>query len=184
VSPAASKALGSPDDACRTASAEVPSFLDGGALPPEPATLQAPQPVFQGEPLLPPERPGESVSEVQGCLAATERTAAAGARYPQPPGRPPDAVRVNPLSSGLIVTHELAHPCCLHAAVSASVEGAAVRVIETLDGTSCDCRCASRLRTAIALPPGRYSVAVVVRGPGSGERTAYSGEAALPAPGR
>src|SRR5262245_1128998 len=100
VSPAASKALGSPDDVCRTASVEIPSFPDGGtlpaapgALPPEPAPVRAPAPVFQSKPLLPPERPGESVSEVQGCLGAAERTAAAGARYPPPPDRPPaDAV--------------------------------------------------------------------------------------------
>src|SRR6185295_17987263 len=115
------------DEVCRTASAEVPSFADGGTrpaepegLPPEPATSEAPRPVFQAKPLLPPERPGESISEVQGCLAA-ERTAAAGARYP-PPDHPADAVRVNPLSSGLIITHELAHACCLHTAVAASVE--------------------------------------------------------------
>ncbi|HEY8208807.1 MAG TPA: hypothetical protein VIG99_15060 [Myxococcaceae bacterium] len=190
VSPAASKALGAPDEACRTASAEVPSFAEGGSgtrpaepegLPPEPAASQAPRPVFQGKPLLPPERPGESVFEVQGCLAAAEHTAAAGARHPQPPDRPEDAVRVTPLSSGLIVTHEMAHPCCLRAAVAASVEGAAVQVSETLSGSPCACRCASRLRTAIALAPGRYSVSVVVRGPGSGEeRTAWSGETALP----
>ena len=187
ASPAASKSLGSAEDACRTAPAEVPSFPDGGTLPerpqdlpPEPAALQPPRPAFQGRPLLPPERPGESVSEVQGCLAAAERTAAAGARFPAPDGQPQDAVRVNPLASGVIVTHELVHPCCLQATVSATVEGAAVRVTESLAGVPCECRCASRLRTAIALAPGHYSVAVVVRGPASEERTPYSGPLTLP----
>lgn len=187
VNPATSKALGSPEDICRTASAEVPAFPDGGhqdlvegfadapdlALPP-------PRPRFQSTPLLPPGRPGESVSDVQGCLAATERTAAAGARFPAPVDRPADAVRVNPLGGGLILTHEAAHPCCVQASVSASVEGASVKVLETLSGTPCGCRCASRLRTAVALPPGRYSVSLLVRGPDSGERAVFSGPATVP----
>lgn len=186
VSPAASKALGSTDDACRTASAEVPTFPDGGALPDQPlavhpAALQAPEPAFESNPLLPPDEPGQSVSESQGCLSGDEHTLATGARWPPPSGdRPRDAVRVNPLSTGLLITHELAHPCCLQARVSATVQGGAVRVVETLGGGACACRCASRLRTAVGLAPGRYSVAVVVRGPGSEERTAYSGTAELP----
>lgn len=187
VSPAASKALGSPDDACRTAPAEVPALPDGGALPnlpdlsPAPAALEAPRPVFQGHPLLPPGKPGASVSEVLGCLSGDEHTLVTGARWPPPSSeRPQETVRVNPLSNGLIVTHELAHPCCLRAEVSATLTGTAVKVTESLSGTPCACRCASRLRAAVGLAPGRYSVAIVVRGPGSGERTAYSGEAALP----
>ena len=187
VSPAASKSLGSPEDACRAAPAEVPSFPDGGVLseqlpdlPTEPVAERTPRPVFQGKPLLPPERPGESASELQGCLAAPDATAAAGARFPVVSDQPLDGVRVNPLSSGLLVTHELAHPCCVRAAVSAQVEGSTVRVTETLSGTPCECRCASRLRTAVGLAPGRYSLAVVVRGPASEERTAYSGPVTLP----
>ena len=185
VSPAASKALGEAGDACRTAPAEIPPFPDGGELassaleapPPGPTPLR-PRPVFEGQPLLPPERPGESASEVHGCLSA-ERTAAAGARFPAGSAQARDAVRVNPLSSGLIVTHELVHPCCLQVAVSARVEGGAVRVVEALSGAPCACRCASRLRAAIGLAPGQYSVAVVVRGPASEERTAFSGAAAV-----
>jgi len=193
VSPAASRALGSPDDACRTASAEVPAFPDGGAPPgqpdlsPSPAALhppgaqEAPRPVFQGHPLLPPGKPGASTSEVLGCLSGDEHTLATGARWPPPSSeRPQEAVRLNPLSSGLIVTHELTHPCCLQAEVSAAVAGAAVTVTESLSGTPCACRCASRVRTAVGLAPGRYSVTILVRGPDRGERKAYSGEATLP----
>ncbi|HYV45793.1 MAG TPA: hypothetical protein VFA20_13085 [Myxococcaceae bacterium] len=188
VSPAASKALGSPDDACRTASAEIPAFPDGGAPSSQPdlslapgAALEAPRPAFQAHPLLPPAKPGASVSEALGCLSGDEHTLATGARWPPPASeRPQEAVRVNPLSGGLIVTHELAHPCCLQAELSAAVVGTAVKVIESLSGSPCTCRCASRLRTAVGLAPGRYSVTVVVREPGAGERTAWSGEAALP----
>lgn len=188
VSPAASKALGSPDDACRTASAEIPAFPDGGALPGQPdlspspaAPLEAPRPVFQAHPLLPPAKPGASASEVLGCLSGDEHTLATGGRWPPPSSeRPQEVVRVNPLTGGLIVTHELAHPCCLVAEVSAAVTGTAVKVTEVLSGAPCACRCASRLRTAVGLTPGRYSVAVVVRGPGPEERTAWSGEATLP----
>jgi hypothetical protein len=187
VSTAASKALGSPEDACRTAPVDLPAFrdelggdLDGGAWTGRPDTA-APRPVFQSHPLLPPDKPGESASEVLGCLSGDEHTLVTGARWPPPdPNRPQEAVRVNPLSSGLLITHELAHPCCLRVKVSAAVSGGAVRVSETLEGAPCACRCASRLRTAVALAPGRYPVSVVVRGPGPGERKAYSGEAALP----
>jgi len=188
VSPSAAKALGSPDDACRTASAQVPAFPDGGALSSQPdpwpspgAALEAPRPVFQAHPLLPPAKPGASVSEALGCLSGDEHTLATGGRWPPPSSeRPQESVRVNPLSGGLIVTHEVAHPCCLRAEISAAVVGTAVKVTESLSGSPCACRCASRLRTAVGLAPGRYSVAVVVRGPGPGERTAWSGEAALP----
>jgi hypothetical protein len=188
VSPAASKALGSPDDACRTAPAEVPAFPDGGALAGQPdltlspsAALEAPRPVFQAHPLLPPAKPGATTSEVLGCLSGDEHTLATGARWPPPSSeRPQEAVRVNPLTGGLIVTHELAHACCLQAQVSAAVAGTAVKVTESLSGAPCACRCASRLRTAVGLTPGRYSVSVVVHGPGSQERTAWSGETTLP----
>jgi hypothetical protein len=187
VSPAASKALGSPDDACRTAPAEVPAFPDGGALPGRadlstpPAAVEAPRPVFEAHPLLPPDKPGASAVELQGCLSGDEHTAATGARWPPAGGdRPQDAVRVNPLSAGLLITHELAHACCLQARVTATVEGAQVKVVEVLAGSPCACRCASRLRTAVGLSPGRYSVGVVVRGPGAEARTAFSGAAAVP----
>ncbi|HVE86178.1 MAG TPA: hypothetical protein VND93_25150 [Myxococcales bacterium] len=174
TSPAASKSLGAADEACQAAAAELP------ALPLEPERVEPPRPSFQGRPLLPPDRPGDSVSEAQGCLSAPEHTPSLGARYPAPAQQPRDAVRVNPLATGLLVTHDLAHPCCVQATVQAAVEGSAVRVTEVLAGSTCACQCASRLRTAIALSPGRYSVTVVVRGPGAEERTAFSGGTALP----
>ena len=175
VSPAATKALGSPEEACRTTSLEVPDFPPGG-LPGPPASAGFPRPVFRSRPLLPPQRPGQSMSEALGCLAG-ERTAIAGARHPAPREllEGGDSVRVNPLEGGLLITHQFAHPCCLRATLSATVEGATVRVSEVLGGKPCGCLCASRLRTAIALAPGRYSVEIAVRGPAGEERTVAAG---------
>jgi len=189
VSPAATRALASPEDACRRAEPEVPDLATAGGLPGhagplpgapvEVSRVERPRPVFQVQPLLSLEPPGQPRSEVQGCLAAGP-TAAAGARYPAPPELPEDSVRVNPLAGGLLITHELVHPCCLQAAISTAVEGATVRVTEVLRGTPCGCQCASRLRAAVPLPPGRYSVELVVREPSGAERTVSAGATILP----
>lgn len=109
-------------------------------------------------PLTPPSKPGTSRFEVEGCAAHPERA------MDQPPARalPPTdtAVEVQPLRRGAVVVHELTHPCCLKANVTAHVEKKVARVRETLSGNPCRCMCSSTLRTALALTPGTYQLIV------------------------
>jgi len=137
------------------------------------------KPSFERSVLTPPAKAGESAFELSGCLAAPA-TEEAGARHPPPGGRAPGAgaVRVSSLHGGALVVHELPHACCLRAAVRSSLDGAALVVTEELRGTPCRCTCRSEIRTAVAAPPGRYSLQVRVVSEGKAE-TAYSGPAAV-----
>jgi hypothetical protein len=87
---------------------------------------------------------------------------------------PEEKVEATGMSTGLVLSHELAHLCCLSAKTSASVEQGKVLITETLSGVACRCRCASTLRTAVGLEKGSYSVEVKVVEPG-GERVAWTG---------
>jgi hypothetical protein len=143
----------------------------GGPLP-EPALsgmpndeLKRPVPVFQGTLLTPPSQPGQLRSEVSGCLALTSPTEESAARYPAlapAEGGEGARVRINSLSKGLVVQHELSHACCLTATVEAWVEGTRVEVTEKLTGTPCGCTCSSSIRTAVGLGPGGYDLVLRV----------------------
>jgi len=109
----------------------------------------------------PPQEKGASRTEVQGCLAVASEAEAAG--FPAPPvtrapGPPP--VRVSPVTGGVLVEHTLTHACCLKAVVTSHAEQGTATVSEALVGNPCRCRCGSTVRTAVALPPGRWTVAL------------------------
>jgi hypothetical protein len=132
-------------------------------LSPSPAA-DRPAPTFQGKLLLPPANPGEARSELSGCLAAAP-SEAEGARYPVAlrSGAAANAradVRVNPMGRGVIVSHDLTHGCCLKAEVTATLEGDRLVMLEQLSGAACRCQCASTVRTAVGLAPGRYTLSV------------------------
>ncbi|HLL52690.1 MAG TPA: hypothetical protein VK447_04030, partial [Myxococcaceae bacterium] len=120
--------------------------------PPAPAPTAAaaparPVPTFEGKLLLPPATP----SEAEGARYPTAASARAQGAA---------AVRVNPMGKGVIVSHELSHACCLQANVTTRLEAGTVVMQEELSGTPCRCTCASTVRTAIGLPPGRYTLSV------------------------
>lgn len=133
--------------------------LDGAAA------VTPPTPTFHGQLLLPPEKPGESRTELSGCLAGGG-TEADGSRYPPPPvsRSAPVApkVRINSLAKGVIISHDLDHACCLKADVTTRLEAGRLTVLEKLSGTPCRCMCASTIRTAVGLAPGRYTLAIQV----------------------
>jgi hypothetical protein len=110
--------------------------------------------------LVPPASPGASRSAVSGCLTAA--TEADAGRFPAPPVTrdAAPAVTVTAVPGGALVVHELTHACCLRSQVTSSIAGARAVVRETLSGTPCRCMCGSTLRTAVALPPGTWTVAV------------------------
>lgn len=103
---------------------------------------------------------GMSRTTVLGCLAAHGESDAA--RFPvRPPTRstaPP--VAISGIAGGILVTHELAHACCLKSEVTTHIEGTSVVVSERLYGTPCRCMCSSTIRTSVGLAPGTWDVAV------------------------
>lgn len=105
--------------------------------------------------------PGVSHTTVEGCLAVQGESEAT--RFPSPPvtrSGPPPPVTVAAVPGGLLITHQLAHACCLQSKVSTRIEQRNVVVLETLSGTPCRCMCSSTLRTSAGLAPGRWNVAV------------------------
>jgi hypothetical protein len=126
-----------------------------------------------GQILLPPTTPGDSKSEVTGCLAAA--TEAEGAKFAPPPENtrgmvPAPAVKVDAIAGGIIVSHDLSHACCLRGTVTSKLDKEQVTVREVLSGTPCRCMCRSTLRTAVGLKPGDYKIHVTVEENGK-ERT-------------
>jgi len=120
--------------------------------------------------LVPPETEGASRSAFAGCLLAANETEAG--RFPPPPAlrSAGPEVTVAPTVGGALVTHELTHACCLKGGVTTRLEGRVAIVRERLAGIPCRCRCASTLRTAVALPPGRWTVAVELEEAGGARR--------------
>lgn len=151
---------------------EAPADPPGGASrPAAPGAAAAPVPATSplasrlGEKLHPPPQlPGEvgaSTSTVEGCLTVSSEEA--GRQHPAPAAtRAGAAVEVRPSPGGLVVTHRLAHACCLKGAVGSRIEGDKVTITETLTGNPCRCMCGSTLRTAMRLAPGRYRLSLVV----------------------
>jgi len=108
-----------------------------------------------------PLRAGEAAVAMAGCLTAVEDEAT-GEKFPVKPvmrgGPQKPAVVVSASGAGVVVTHELSHPCCLKAAVTYGQEAGVLRVRETLAGHACRCMCSSTVRTAVGLAPGDYTV--------------------------
>jgi hypothetical protein len=108
-----------------------------------------------------PAEPGASRSAFTGCLLAADEASAA--RFPPPPvtrvaGDP--SVKVTAAPGGALVEHTLTHACCLRATVTTRLIGRTAAVLEQLGGEACRCRCGSTIRTAVALPPGTFTVTV------------------------
>lgn len=90
---------------------------------------------------------------LDGCLNAAA-TAAEGERFPSLPIAPRDAdqrLRINQIGDQWIITHEVAHPCCLRGRVEGRIDGGLLRIDEHLTGEPCRCECSSTIRTAFRL---------------------------------
>lgn len=169
----------------REISNEAVCVARGAPLPP--VSMKAVQPTFTGKLLVPPADPGAFDTEITGCLEAPP-TEADGARFPAPHPIAPtgDAgtptgfeVRLSALRGGILVSHELSHPCCLRAEVTARVQGPVLTVVETLSGRPCRCTCSSTVRTAVGAPPGRYTVELHLALPGQPERLVSRDQASV-----
>jgi hypothetical protein len=140
----------------------------------QPATSTAPvAPAAAPAPGSPPAQPPTTeltkpvglhqvVSTLRGCLA--RKNLGRKPANPLPPKRGAD----EPLPElyaeghpwGLVVRHELRHPCCLTGAIDAEIEGSRVVVTERLTGTPCNCYCWSTLITRVGLKEGDYDLLV------------------------
>lgn len=120
--------------------------------------------------LLPPKEPGTSRFAVAGCAATPDVEPPATRALPAA-----DTVQTSALEGGVLLSHEVAHACCLSATSSVAVEGTKVVVTETLSGKPCRCRCSSNLRTSVGLKPGKWQVEVKTVEPGR-SWTAWTGE--------
>ncbi len=107
-------------------------------------------------------KPGETRLALAGC--ATEATEEGGARFPQKPVmRGPgggNSITFVPSATGVLITHELSHACCLKASVESKVDAGLVAVTEKLTGNACRCMCSSTLKTSVGLAPGSYTLVV------------------------
>lgn len=106
--------------------------------------------------------PGQSRATFSGCLGnggqKTERALPSVERQP-------DEVRIRILPGGAVVTHVLAHPCCLEGNVRLSTRGSVATVHERLGGEPCRCECQSTIETAIGLDVGMWTVRVELEKP-------------------
>lgn len=143
----------------------APAFGPGGPGAPGGST----------RPLLPPAKMGDSISRLEGCLAAAASSESDGAQFPARGATrsAPAPILAIPTGGGALVEHTFDHACCLKGAATAAVEGATVTITETLTGTPCRCRCSSKVTTAVALEPGTYTVKVQT---GEGANTKQIGE--------
>lgn len=124
-----------------------------------PAMALRPQGFGRG--FAPPTEHGQSRTLLAGCVAAPSRGTAPATRSsgaPSPEVTP--GVSVQMLGSGIFVTHQLRHACCLNATITTKVEGDKIHIQEALAGKMCRCMCASTLKTAVGLKPGDYSLVV------------------------
>jgi hypothetical protein len=143
--------------------APVTAAAPPAATPPEPAVEPTPPPHLppSGR-LAPPARAGEHTARVTGCAAEGRRDESAARGFPADTRKAPAPPSVSATGTGVIVSHELSHACCLGATVRAAVEGATVTVEEVLEGEPCRCMCSSTIETAVGLQPGSYDLSIVV----------------------
>jgi len=128
---------------CATAPPPPPAIPDGSALV---AVLD----------------PGQSRSSMFGCLAQTkqEQAASRGGSPSQP-----DDLSVRVVAGGAVVTHSLAHACCLEANTRLTIRGNLATLHERLAGEPCLCECHSTIVTGLGLTVGHWTVRVEIERP-------------------
>ncbi len=109
-----------------------------------------------------PLSPGISRTTVEGCLSASNVSEAEHFPIKAPTRSAGPAVTVTDTPSGVLVSHELSHACCLRADVSTRTEDRIIVVAEKLSGSPCRCMCASRVRTSLGLAPGPWHIEVTL----------------------
>jgi hypothetical protein len=125
------------------------------------ATAQPPPPsIPDGSALVAVLDPGQSRSSMFGCLAAgkQEQSASRGASEP-------DELSVRVVPGGAVVTHSLAHPCCLEANTRLTIRGNLATLHERLAGEPCRCECHSTIVTGLGLTLGHWTVRVEIEQP-------------------
>lgn len=120
-----------------------------------------------GGALAPPAVPGAQAVRLSGCVTAGDEAAARRFIARSPSSEAAPGVTVTPVAGGVRVLHRLTHACCLKAEIASRLDGDRLIVTERLWGEPCRCQCASTLETAVAVPPGRTRVTVVVERPRS-----------------
>ncbi|MBN2573006.1 MAG: hypothetical protein JXP73_00435 [Deltaproteobacteria bacterium] len=104
--------------------------------------------------------PGQSRSSIRGCLAEGAR-GESGSRS----SGEPDGVDVRVVAGGVLLTHNLTHPCCLEANVRLTTRGNVATLHERLAGEPCRCECQSTIETGIGLGLGMWTLRVEVEEP-------------------
>jgi hypothetical protein len=123
--------------------------------------------------MIPPEE-GKSRFVAEGCAAKPEEADKSATRGGLS-GSEKDKVEASALGTGIVVSHDLAHACCLKADSVADIQGSSVVITETLSGTPCRCICSSTLKTAVGLKKGTWQVSVKTV-EGGNSKTAWTGE--------
>ena len=125
------------------------------------ATAQPPPPsIPDGAALVAALDPGQSRSSLYGCLAEgrQEKPASRGASEP-------DDLSVRVVAGGAVVTHSLAHACCLEGNTRLTIRGNVATLHERLAGEPCRCECHSTILTGLGLDVGHWTVRVELERP-------------------
>ena len=152
---------------------ETAAATPGNTAPAEPGAGGEPAQAGPAAPLarmmIPPSQ-GQSSFRAEGCAASSDGMPEATRALPSE-----EKVEASALGTGIVVSHDLPHACCLKAESKVKIDGAQVTITETLSGTPCRCMCSSTLRTAVGLKKGTWDVSVKTVEPGK-SRTAWNGE--------
>jgi hypothetical protein len=105
---------------------------------------------------------GQSVrvsTRSEGCIKARP-----SARKNQPAKRGVKEFKVAPQKSGVRVTHNFRHNCCVDLDTRATIAGDNVTLVEKVreQGDKCRCECNSTITSDLDLAPGSYDLRVVV----------------------
>jgi hypothetical protein len=95
-----------------------------------------------------------------GCLAAGKQATSASRGASEP-----DELAMRAVPGGAVVTHSLAHPCCLEANTRTTIRGNLVILHERLAGEPCRCECHSTIVTGLGLEVGHWTIRVEVEQP-------------------
>lgn len=108
---------------------------------------------------MPPEE-GKSRFQAEGCAAKPDEAEKNANTRGGMPTAADDKVTPSATGTGIIVSHDLAHACCLKADSAIDIQGSSVTITETLSGTACRCMCSSTLKTAVGLKKGTWQVSL------------------------